>query len=154
MADTKIINIQKDDAFEEVFNEFERAEASEVIFIMPKSSKFARREEHFAALADAAASTERTITIITDDDAEPNDEELAALEEELEVEDKDSDDDVAIPLSVQPEPGIEPTEAPAGYTTELTAIRSDKGAIYPRINTAEDRIEAIRPRRLVDAKRT
>ena len=205
MADTKIINIQKDDAFEEVFNEFERAEASEVIFIMPKSSKFARREEHFAALADAAASTERTITIMTadeavhnyarkfgfkllasaarkatsaktlsnikaddeviglpiddagkgeDDDAEPNDEELAALEEELEVEDKDSDDDVAIPLSVQPEPGIEPTEAPAGYTTELTAIRSDKGAIYPRINTAEDRIEAIRPRRLVDAKRT
>src|SRR3989344_3972881 len=125
MADTKIINIQKDDAFEEVFNEFERAEASEVIFIMPKSSKFARREEHFAA-----------------------------LEEELEVEDKDSDDDVAIPLSVQPEPWIEPTEAPAGYTTELTAIRSDKGAIYPRINTAEDRIEAIRPRRLVDAKRT
>ena len=72
MADTKIINIQKDDAFEEVFNEFERAEASEVIFIMPKSSKFARREEHFAALADAAASTERTITIMTADEAVHN----------------------------------------------------------------------------------
>src|SRR3989338_7581668 len=65
----KIINILKGDSFEEVFEEFKKAQAHEVILIFPKNSRIAKDEEHFASLASAAQNSEKTVTIMTADEA-------------------------------------------------------------------------------------
>ena len=45
MGLTKIINILKEDRFEDVLDTFKKAQAEEVIFIFPKNTKLARKEE-------------------------------------------------------------------------------------------------------------
>lgn len=64
----KIINILKSDGFDEVFDEFKKAQANEVILIFPKNSRIAKDEEHFASLASTAQDTGKTVTIMTADE--------------------------------------------------------------------------------------
>lgn len=68
----KIINILKSDGFEEVFDEFKRAQANEVILIFPKNSQLAKDEAHFASLANAAQDSGKTVTIMTADEVVRN----------------------------------------------------------------------------------
>lgn len=69
MGSTKIINILKNDNFEDVFDEFKKAEAEEVIFILPKKSKIARNESHFVSLAGEAQSSQKKLTLMTADES-------------------------------------------------------------------------------------
>lgn len=64
----KIINILKSDGFDEVFDEFKKAQAHEVILIFPKNSRIAKEEEYFASLASTAQDTGKTVTIMTADE--------------------------------------------------------------------------------------
>lgn len=63
----KIINILKNDRFEEVFAEFKNTEAGEVIFIFPRHSHIAKNEAHFASLANEAQNSGKIVTIMTAD---------------------------------------------------------------------------------------
>lgn len=67
MGATKIINILKDDQFEDVLDAFKKTQAEEVIFIMPKNTKLGKKEEHFASLAKEAKDSQKQITIMTAD---------------------------------------------------------------------------------------
>lgn len=67
MGATKIINVLKDDRFEDLLSAFQKAEAEEVIFIFPKNTKLARKEDYFASLAQSAVDSEKQITIMTAD---------------------------------------------------------------------------------------
>ena len=67
MGSTKIINVLKDDRFEDVLDAFKKTPAEEVIFIFPKNSKLSKKEEHFASLASEAAEKQKQITIMTAD---------------------------------------------------------------------------------------
>ncbi len=69
VGSTKIINILKNDPFEDIFEEFKKAEAEEVIFILPKNSKIARNESHFVSLAGEAQSSQKKLTIMTADES-------------------------------------------------------------------------------------
>ncbi|MBI2057969.1 MAG: hypothetical protein HYT63_03240 [Candidatus Yanofskybacteria bacterium] len=69
MGSTKIINILKTDNFEDIFEEFKKTEAEEVIFILPKNSKMARNESHFVSLAGEAQSSQKKLTIMTTDES-------------------------------------------------------------------------------------
>ncbi len=72
MGSTKIINILKNDNFEDVFDEFKKAEAEEVIFILPKNSKIAKKESHFVSLAGEAQLSQKKLTIMTADESVKN----------------------------------------------------------------------------------
>lgn len=72
MGNTKIINVLKNDNFEDVFDEFKKAEAEEVIFILPKNSKMAKNESHFISLAGEAQSSQKKLTIMTADESVKN----------------------------------------------------------------------------------
>ena len=67
VANTKIINIQKDDSFADVFDAFKNATAEEVIFIFPKGSKIARQENNFNVLKEETEKTGKIISIMTND---------------------------------------------------------------------------------------
>ena len=67
MGSTKIINVLKNDRFEDILEAFQKTEAEEVIFIFPKSSLLAKKENHFAVLARVAEETGKGITIMTAD---------------------------------------------------------------------------------------
>lgn len=67
MAGIKIINVLKDDRFEDVLFEFKKAEAEEVILVLPKNSVLAKAEANFVALASETASSGKTITVMTAD---------------------------------------------------------------------------------------
>ena len=67
MPGTKILNIQKNDSFEEVFDAFQKADAQEVIFIFPKGSVFARDEGYFDTMKAEAERTGKTINVMTTD---------------------------------------------------------------------------------------
>lgn len=65
MGATKIINILKDDTFEEIFSIFENATADEVIFVLPKKSKAFSKEAHFASLAKTAKGSGKRISLLS-----------------------------------------------------------------------------------------
>lgn len=69
MGATKIINVLNSDDFEDIFEEFKKAEAEEVIFILPKNSKFVKKEEHFATLASESRSSQKRVTFMTADES-------------------------------------------------------------------------------------
>ena len=69
MPSTKIINVQKHDSFEDVFNIFKHADAQEVIFIFPKGSKFANNDQYFADLKDAADQRGCGVSVMSADPA-------------------------------------------------------------------------------------
>ncbi len=72
MASTKIINVSKSDSFEEVFGLFQNAEAQEVILIIPKSSKLAKQEAYFTVLKKEADSSDKLLSLMTEDPAIEN----------------------------------------------------------------------------------
>ena len=54
MGNTKIINVLKDDKFEELLDIVKDTEASEVVFVLPKQARAFKSEGHFVVLADEA----------------------------------------------------------------------------------------------------
>ena len=67
MATTKIVNISKSDSFEEVFGEVQKADAKEVILIIPRGSKLAKQSGYFEAFQKEADSSAKLISIMTED---------------------------------------------------------------------------------------
>ena len=62
MGATKIINVLKDDRFEELLGIVKDTDASEIIFVLPKNTKAFKTEGHFSALADEKG--ERSIAFL------------------------------------------------------------------------------------------
>ena len=50
MSSTKIINVLKDDSFQEILDLFKGTSAEEVIFVLPKSARAFKKEEHLILL--------------------------------------------------------------------------------------------------------
>ncbi|HBT80602.1 MAG TPA: hypothetical protein DEB13_01520, partial [Candidatus Yanofskybacteria bacterium] len=65
MSSTKIINVLKDDKFEEILNLFKQASAKEVIFIVPKKAKAFSRPENFATLSQEANENGKSISLLS-----------------------------------------------------------------------------------------
>src|SRR3989344_7896399 len=64
MASTKIINVLKDDKFEEILDLFKNTSAQEVIFVLPKTSKAFKSEEHFVILENEAGKLSKKISLL------------------------------------------------------------------------------------------
>ncbi|MEK7138924.1 MAG: hypothetical protein AAB799_01965, partial [Patescibacteria group bacterium] len=62
MSSTKIINVLRDDRFEELLGMVKKTDASEVIFVLPKNSKAFKTEGHFATLEKERG--EKSITFL------------------------------------------------------------------------------------------
>lgn len=71
MSSTKIINVLKDDKFEELLDIVTSADASEVIFVLPKKARAFRSEAHFAILEKESKETNKSIAFMCSD-AEAN----------------------------------------------------------------------------------
>ena len=67
MAGTKILNVQKSDSFDEVFDAFKQAEAQEVIFIFPKGSVFAQDASYFETIKKESEATGKTVNVMSSD---------------------------------------------------------------------------------------
>ena len=61
---TKIINVLKDDSFEDILDIFNEASANEVIFVLPKKHLALAEESHFVELAQAAEETGKSVLIL------------------------------------------------------------------------------------------
>lgn len=61
---TKIINVLKDDRFEEIIDLFKKASADEVIFVLPKRSRAFEKEDNFAVLAAEAKEQSKDVLIL------------------------------------------------------------------------------------------
>src|SRR3990167_9140220 len=64
MASTKISNVLKDDKFEEILDLFKNTAAKEVIFVLPKTSKAFKNEEHFIILDNEAKKSDKKISLL------------------------------------------------------------------------------------------
>ena len=64
MGATKIINVLKDDKFEELLDIVKGTDASEVVFVLPKQAKAFKSEGHFVVLADEAKDTSKSISFL------------------------------------------------------------------------------------------
>ena len=64
MSSTKIINVLKDDSFPEILDLFKSTPAEEVIFVLPKSAKAFKKEDHFASLKDEAKSLGKSVSFL------------------------------------------------------------------------------------------
>lgn len=64
MGSTKIINVLKDDKFEEILDLFKNASAKEVIFVLPKKSRAFKDEEHFVILSNEAKKSDKTVSLL------------------------------------------------------------------------------------------
>ena len=64
MSSTKIINVLKDDSFQEILDLFKAAPAEEVIFVLPKRSKAFQKEDHFTALQSEAKNLSKTVSFL------------------------------------------------------------------------------------------
>src|SRR3989344_1878043 len=64
MASTKIINVLKDDKFEEILDLFKNTQAEEVIFVLPKTSRAFKKEEHFITLSGEAEKNNKKISLL------------------------------------------------------------------------------------------
>ena len=65
MSSTKIINVLKDDSFSEILDIFKATPAEEVIFVLPKSAKAFKKEEHFADLRTEAKSLGKAVSFLS-----------------------------------------------------------------------------------------
>lgn len=61
---TKIINVLKDDSFDEIFDIFNQTSAKEVILVLPKKSKLFKNESDFIALSNEADRQHKTISLL------------------------------------------------------------------------------------------
>lgn len=64
MAATKIINVARDDRFDEILDLFRQTAAEEVIFVLPKNAKAFNREANVAALRNAAHESGKRISLL------------------------------------------------------------------------------------------
>lgn len=64
MASTKIINVLKDDKFEEILDLFKSTPATEVIFVLPKTSRAFKNEGHFIVLDNEAGKTGKKVSLL------------------------------------------------------------------------------------------
>src|SRR3989344_8526390 len=64
MSSTKIINVLKDDSFQEILDLFKGTSAEEVIFVLPKSARAFKKEEHFASLRDESKSLGKAVSFL------------------------------------------------------------------------------------------
>ncbi len=64
MSSTKIINVLKDDSFAEIINLFKATPAEEVIFVLPKSARAFKKEEHFASLRSESKSLGKSVSFL------------------------------------------------------------------------------------------
>lgn len=64
MSSTKIINVLKDDSFSEILDLFKATPAEEVIFVLPKSAKAFKKEEHFVSLRSEAKETGKSVSFL------------------------------------------------------------------------------------------
>lgn len=64
MASTKIINVLKDDKFEEILDLFRDTSAKEVIFVLPKTSRAFKNEGHFVILENEAKKHGKKIALL------------------------------------------------------------------------------------------
>jgi hypothetical protein len=64
----KIINVLKDDSFDEILELFRKAPEGEVFLVLPKNGKLFRHEDHFAAFASEASQARKTVSIMTPND--------------------------------------------------------------------------------------
>ncbi len=67
MPNVKIINVQKGDTFDEIFNTFKTTQAQEVIFIFPRGSKFSHNEEYISLIGEEAIKLGKVISIMSSD---------------------------------------------------------------------------------------
>ncbi|MBI2064134.1 MAG: hypothetical protein HYT66_00235 [Candidatus Yanofskybacteria bacterium] len=64
MGATKIINVLKDDKFEELLDIVKETDASEVVFVLPKQARAFKSEGHFVVLADEAKDSDKSISFL------------------------------------------------------------------------------------------
>lgn len=64
MPSTKIINVLKDDSFDEILELFKETPAPEVIFVLPKKGKLFSKEQHFVVLASHAEVLGKKILLL------------------------------------------------------------------------------------------
>src|SRR3989338_1852662 len=64
MPSTKIINVLKDDKFEEILDLFKNTQAKEVIFVLPKTSKAFKNEGHFVILENEANKSNKRVSLL------------------------------------------------------------------------------------------
>ncbi len=64
MSSTKIINVLKDDSFQEILNLFKATPAEEVIFVLPKRCKAFQKEDHFLALKAEAKGLGKAVSFL------------------------------------------------------------------------------------------
>ncbi len=65
MGSTKIINVSRDDSFDEIRDLFSGASAEEVIFVLPKRAKAFIKEEHFSGIAKEAQAAGKKVSLMT-----------------------------------------------------------------------------------------
>ena len=61
---TKIINVLKDDKFEDILEIFTETPANEVIFVLPRKSPILNKEDHFALVAEVAEEQGKTVLLL------------------------------------------------------------------------------------------
>lgn len=64
MPSTKIINVLKNDKFEDVLDIFKNTQAKEVIFVLPKKNNALKDEEHFIILSNEAKKADKTVSLL------------------------------------------------------------------------------------------
>src|SRR3989344_2413435 len=64
MSSTKIINVLKDDKFEELLDIVKDTDASEVVFVLPKQARAFKLEGHFVVLADEAKDSGKSVSFL------------------------------------------------------------------------------------------
>jgi len=64
MSSTKIINVLKDDSFQEIIDIFKATPAEEVIFVLPKSARAFKNEEHFASLRSESKDLGKSVSFL------------------------------------------------------------------------------------------
>src|SRR3989344_3690663 len=64
MSSTKIINVLKDDKFDELLDLVKNTDASEIVFVLPKNTRAFKSEGHFVVLADEAKDSGKSISFL------------------------------------------------------------------------------------------
>ena len=67
MPGIKILNIQKNDTFDKVFDTFKETDAQEVIFIFPRGTVFAKNAGYLQSIGDEAKKIGKTISVMSAD---------------------------------------------------------------------------------------
>src|SRR3989344_1344048 len=67
MGATKIINVLKDDKFEELLDIVKDTDASEVVFVLPKKAKAFRLEDQFLALETEIKKGDKSVAFLCSD---------------------------------------------------------------------------------------